>query len=315
MDRNLALEFVRVTEAAAIASARWIGRGDKHAADQAAVDEMRSRFNQIDFKGTVVIGEGEKDKAPMLYTGEVVGNGSDIEMDLAIDPLEATDSVAHGRYNALTVIAAGPKNSLFHAPDMYMDKLAVGPEAANVIDLHAPVKDNIVKVAHALGKTVEEVTVVVLERERHASLIKEILEAGARVRTITDGDVAAAVATCLPDSPIDMLMGWGGSTEAVLAAVPIKIMGGQFLGKLIPKNDTQLKQVHAMGISDINKVYTAEDLAQGDHLSFTATGVIEGPLLDGVIFEGNKIITHSMVIRSSSGTLRYITTHHHVKNG
>lgn len=312
MDRNLALEFIRVTEAAAIEAARWIGRGDKHAADQAAVDAMRTHFNKIDFSGTVVIGEGAKDEAPMLYTGEVVGKGNGPEMDLAIDPLEATDSVAHGRYNALTVIATGAKGTLFHAPDMYMDKLAVGPEAADVIDLNASVKDNLMNVAKALGKDIREVTAVVLDRPRHEKLMTEIRNAGARVRTITDGDVAGAIATCMPNNPIDILMGWGGSTEAVLAAVPIKIMGGQFLGRLIPKDENQLKEVHDMGITDENKVYTAEDLARGKELSFTATGVIEGPLLPGVVFEGNTIITHSMVIRGISGTLRYVTTHHHI---
>ncbi len=231
MDRNLALEFVRVTEAAAIASAQWIGRGDKNRADGAAVDAMRSRFNQIDFCARVVIGEGEKDEAPQLYTGEVVGKGrikGRPQFDLAIDPLECTESVAYGRYNAMCVIATGPVGSLLHAPDTYMEKIAVGKEAAKAIDLDASVSINIKKVAKALKKPVKDVTVVVLDRERHQKLIGEIRSVGARVRLITDGDVAAAVATCMSDNPIDMLMGVGGSTEAVLAAVPVKMMRRAF---------------------------------------------------------------------------------------
>lgn len=225
MDRNLALEFVRVTEAAAIAAAKWVGRGDKHAADQAAVDEMRARFNQIDFSGTVVIGEGSKDEAPELYTGEQVGTGKGPTMDLAIDPLEATDSVAYGRLNALSVIVTGPTGSLLHAPDTYMDKIAVSKQAAKVVNLDAPVADNIKKTAAALGKDVAEMVVMILDRPRHEQLINEIRAVGARVRLITDGDVAAAIATCMPESGVDMLLGWGGSTEAVLAAAPIKILG------------------------------------------------------------------------------------------
>src|SRR3989344_3354763 len=223
MDRNLAVEFVRVTEAAAIAAAKWVGRGDKHAADQAAVDEMRSRFNQLAFSGAVVIGEGSKDEAPELYTGEKVGKGGRPSMDLAVDPLEATDSVAHGRPNAISVIVAGARGSLLSAPDVYMDKIAAGPEAARVIDINAPVKANIQKVAKALGKAVNEITVVMLDRERHQDLMNQIRKVGARVRTITDGDVAGAIAPCLPDSGIDLLMGIGASTEAVLAAAAIKI--------------------------------------------------------------------------------------------
>ena len=258
MDRNLALEFVRVTEAAAIAAAEWMGRGDGKKADGAAVDEMRDRFNQMDFKATVVIGEGEKDKAPKLYTGEVVGKGNGEEMDLAIDPLEATDSVAWGRTNAQAMIAAGPKGSLMHAPDTYMNKIAVGKEAAKVIDLDAPVKDNIKKIAKALGKEPGEVTAIVLDRERHQDLIKEIRAAGARVRLITDGDVAAAIATTIPDSGIDVLMGIGGSTEAVLAAVPLKIFGGEILARFHPRSDQDKieiqKCLEKSKIKDIKKI-------------------------------------------------------------
>lgn len=320
MDRNLALEFVRVTEAAAIAAARWIGRGDKHAADQAAVDEMRARFNQIDFAGTVVIGEGQKDEAPELYTGEKVGTrhtggqaGKGPEMDLAVDPLEATDSVAHGRYNAISVIVAGAKGSLLGAPDVYMDKIAAGPKAAKMIDMDASVVDNIKKVAKALGKDIKDITVIVLERERHEKLMKEIREAGARVRTITDGDVAGAIAPSMPDSGIDLLMGIGASTEAVLAAAAIKILGGEILARFAPKDDKQKKAIMAAGITDLKKIYTSENLAAGNELTFTATGVIDGPLLRGVQFTDHRITTHSVVMRASSGTVRYITTNHNVK--
>ena len=312
MDRNLALEFVRVTEAAAIAAAKWVGRGDKHAADQAAVDEMRARFNQIEFAGTVVIGEGSKDEAPELYTGEKVGGGNGPEMDLAVDPLEATDSVAHGRYNAISVIVAGAKGSLLGAPDVYMDKIAAGPKAAKVIDIDASVEANIKKVAKALGKDVKDITVIVLERDRHEKLMQEIRDTGARVRTITDGDVAGAIAPSITDSGIDLLMGIGASTEAVLAAAAIKIMGGEIFARFAPKDDKQKTAIEKAGL-DLKKIYSTEDLAGGDQLTFTATGVIDGPLARGVKFEGNRIVTHSVVMRASSGTVRYITTNHKVK--
>ena len=311
MDRNLALEFVRVTEAAAIAAAKWVGRGQGKKADGAAVDAMRSRFNQVDFSGTVVIGEGEKDEAPMLYTGENVGTKKGPAMDLAIDPLECTDSVAYGRYNATTVIASGPKGSLLHAPDTYMKKICVGPLASKAIDLDASTKVNIQKVAKAMNKKVEDVNVVVLDRERHIDLIKEIRDAGARVRLITDGDVAAAIATCFPESGIDMLMGVGGSTEAVLAAVPVKILGGEILCQFKAKKDADIPKIKATGVKNINKIFNAEDMAHGKELTFTATGVIDGPLLTGVVFGKNKAITHSIVVRGISGTIRYVTTHHH----
>ncbi len=310
MDRNLALEFVRVTEDAAIAAAKWMGRGDGKAADKAAVDKMRTRFNQIDFSGQIVIGEGEKDQAPQLYTGETVGQGKEPIMDLAVDPLECTDSVAWGRYNAISVIAAGPKGSLLSAPDTYMDKIAVGQEAAKVINLDAPVKDNLQKIAQALNKEIEEVTVIILDRPRHKALIKEIRQAKARVMLITDGDVAAAIATCCPDSGIDVLMGIGGSTEAVLAAVALRIYGGQILCRFKPRQEEDISKIKALGINDLNKIFTATDLAQGDQLTFTATGVIDGPLLQGVVFAEDKIITNSVVMRLASKTIRYLTTQH-----
>lgn len=311
MERNLALEFVRVTEAGAIAAARWIGRGDKNAADGAAVSEIRKRLNQIDFLGKVVIGEGEKDKAPMLYNGEVVGKGKKPEMDLAIDPLECTSSVAYGRYNAMSVIATGKKGSLFSAPDTYMEKIAVGKEAKNVVSLDAPVSKNLKNIAKAKGKTIDELVVMVLDRERHYQLINEIRKVGARVRLITDGDVSSAIATCFPDLGVDVAMGIGGSTEGVLAAVAIKILGGEILCRFKPKNKDDENKIKKMGIKNLKKVYTSEDLAKGKELTFTATGVIDGPLLKGVIFEKERIVTHSLVIRGISGTIRYLTAYHH----
>ncbi len=310
MDRNLALEFVRVTEAAAIAAAKWIGRGDKKKADGAAVDEMRDRFNQIDFAGRIVIGEGQKDEAPELYMGEKVGRGKRPVMDLAVDPLECTDSVAYGRYNAISVISSGPRGSLFSAPDTYMEKIAAGPKAAKVIKLDASVKTNIQKTAKVLGKKVGDITVCILDRERHQSIINQVRKVGARVRLITDGDVAGGIAPCIPDSGIDLLMGIGASAEAVLAATAIKTLGGQLFCRFKPKDGHHAALIKKAGLGT-KKIYSVDDLAKGKILTFTATGVIDGPLLQGVRIEGNKIITHSVVIRGQSGTIRYITTHHH----
>jgi fructose-1,6-bisphosphatase II len=313
MDRNLALEFVRVTEAAAIAASKWVGKGQAKKADQAAVDEMRDRFNQIDFAGTVVIGEGSKDESAELYNGEKVGKGKGPHMDLAIDPLECTDSVAYGRYNAITVIAAGAKGTLLNAPDTYMEKIAAGPKAAKVIKLDASTSANIKNTAKALGKKVSDVTVCVLDRPRHEKLISEIRKAGARVRLITDGDVAGGIAPCLSESGIDLLMGIGASAEAVLAAVAVKILGGQLLCRFKPKDDHHAQLVKKAGLTAA-KIYNVNDLAKGKILTFTATGVIDGPLLSGVRYQDDKIITHSIVIRGQSGTIRYITTYHHEKN-
>ncbi len=310
MERNLALEFVRVTEAAAIAASQWIGRGDKYAADGAAVKQMRSRFNQIHFRGKIVIGEGKKDKAPELFNGEIVGKGLGLEMDIAVDPLECTDSVAHGRYNALAIVVAGAAGSLLRAPDTYVQKIVVGKAASGIIDLDASVSDNIKKTAKAIGKDVKEITVMVLDRKRHDTLIEQIREVGARVRLITDGDVAGAIATCFPESGIDMLLGTGGSTEGVLAAVPVKTLGGQIFCRFTPRNKAEEKEAFEMGIENLKKIYSAEDLARGKDLTFTATGVIDGPLLPGIIVKNDYIISHSMVLRTKSGTIRYMNTHH-----
>lgn len=312
MDRNLALEFVRVTEAAAIAAAKWVGKGEAKKADAAAVDEMRDRFNQIDFAGTVVIGEGSKDESAELYNGEKVGTGKGPKMDLAIDPLECTDSVAFGRYNAIAVIAAGARGSLLNAPDTYMEKLAAGPKAAKVIKMGAPVKTNIQKVAKALGKKVSDVTVCVMDRDRHKELISQIRKTGARVRLITDGDVAGAIAPCMPESGIDLLMGIGASAEAVLAGVAVKILGGQLFARFNPIKDAHRELLKHHGLND-KKIYGVNDLAKGQILNFTATGIIDGPLLSGVRVAGDIIITHSIVIRGQSGTVRYMTTQHRQK--
>lgn len=312
MDRNLALEFVRVTEAAAIAASKWIGKGEAKKADGAAVDEMRDRFNQIDFAGRVVIGEGQKDEAPELYTGEKVGTGKGPAVDLAVDPLECTDSVAYGRYNAIAVIAAGARGSLLGAPDTYMEKLAAGPRAAKVIKMGAPVRINIQKTAKALGKKISDITVCVMDRDRHRDLINQIRKTGARVRLITDGDVAGGIAPCMPESGIDLLMGIGASAEAVLAGVAVKILGGQLFARFSPMKEAHHQLLKKHGLND-KKVYSVNDLAKGKILTFTATGIIDGPLLEGVRYQDNKIITHSLVIRGQSGTVRYITTHHNEK--
>ncbi|MBI2443953.1 MAG: class II fructose-bisphosphatase [Candidatus Magasanikbacteria bacterium] len=316
MDRNLALEFVRVTEAAAIAAARWMGRGDKNAADQAAVDEMRARLNQIEFFGKIVIGEGTKDQAPQLYIGEKVGKLEVCPtcLDIAVDPLECTDSVANGRPNAITVIATGAPGSLFHAPDMYMDKIACGPKAKGAISLDKSVKENLTAVAGRLAKDVSELVVMLLDRPRHENLIKEIRAAGARVQLITDGDVAGAIAPSLPDSGIDLLYNTGASAEAVLAAVAIKCLGGDFQARLKPKDEAQRAELKQMGVTDINKILTIEDLAKGEDLTFTATGVIDGPLLKGVRYTADYCLTHSVVMRVKSGTVRFIETQHKLKS-
>lgn len=314
MDRNLALEFVRVTEVAAIAAARWVGKGDAKAADKAAVDEMRDRFNQIDFKAKVVIGEGSKDEAAELYVGEVVGKGDGPAMDLAVDPLESTDSVAFGRSNAQAVIVTGPAGSLLHAPDTYMNKIATGPAAAKVIDLDASVEDNLKNIAKALGKEVSEVAVVVMDRPRNEELILEIRKYDARVILITDGDMAAAISACIPDSGVDALMGIGASAESVLAAAAVKAYGGEFLCRFAPSIRDDEKEIMSFleksGIKDIKTIFRAEDLAKGDDLTFTATGILDGPMVDGVVFGQDVVTTHSIVIRLATGTIRYIKTHH-----
>ena len=312
MDRNLALEFVRVTEAAAIEASEWIGKGDKKAADRAATEAMRSRFNSVSIDGTVVIGEGERDEAPMLYIGEKVGNGKGLEVDIAVDPLECTNSVAFGFPNAISVFAVGPRGTLLHAPDTYMDKISVGPKARGAVHLDKPVKENVEAVAKVLNKRTEDVTVMVLDRDRHKKLIEELRAAGARIRLIKDGDVAGAIAPCLPDSGIDMLLGIGAAPEGVLGAVAVKCLGGFFQGRLKPRNDEERQRIEKTG-ADPDRLLETEDMAKGNELQFAATGILDGPLLKGVSISAHGIKTHSIVMRSKTKTVRFLETYHHLR--
>ncbi|EOD01773.1 class II fructose-bisphosphatase [Caldisalinibacter kiritimatiensis] len=313
MDRDLALNLVRVTEAAALGCARYMGRGDKIIADQAAVDGMRSMFDTIDIDGVVVIGEGEMDEAPMLYIGEQIGKADEDcpKVDIAVDPLDGTTAVAKGLPNAIAVVAMAPRGCLLHAPDMYMEKIAVGPKAAGVIDLDASVEDNLKAVAKALNKDISDITVTILDRERHEDLINKVREAGARIKLFGDGDVAAAIATCFEHSGVDILMGIGGAPEGVIGAAALKCMGGEFQGRLVPMNDEERERCKKMGIGDINKVLTMEELAKGDQIFFAATGISDGELLKGVVYyENNTAKTHSMVTRAKTGTIRFIEAIH-----
>ena len=313
MDRNLALNMVRVTEAAALASAKYLGRGDKIAADQAAVDGMRKMFDTLNIDGTVVIGEGEMDEAPMLYIGEQIGKGSEsgIKVDIAVDPVDGTTAVAKGLSNAIAVVAIAPKGCLLHAPDMYMDKIAVGPMAKGCIDINEPVEENLKALSNALKKDISELTVTILDRERHQETIDRIRKAGARIKLFNDGDVATAIATCFDDSGVDIMLGIGGAPEGVIAAAALKCMGGEFQGKLVPYNDEERQRCKDMGISDINEVLTMEDLVKGNEVFFAATGISDGDLLKGVVyFENNKAKTHSMVTRAETGTVRFVEAVH-----
>ena len=314
MDRNLALEFVRITEAAALACARHMGRGDEKSADQAAVDAMRRAFNSVRVRGTVVIGEGERDEAPMLYIGEKVGlddaNGESPEVDIALDPLEGTTICATGGVGATSVIAVAEKGNFLHAPDTYMDKIACGPAARGLIDIDAPAEDNIRRVAKAVGKTVAEMTVVILNRPRHDKLISDVRRVGSRISLINDGDVSAAVATGLHDSGIDLLLGIGGAPEGVISAAAMKCMGGDFQGRLKWRNEDEKRRAEKMGLTDFDRKYTLEEMARGS-VMFIATGVTTGPLLKGVRFTPNhKVLTNSIVMRSQTGTIRTIEAEH-----
>ncbi|MES2504013.1 MAG: class II fructose-bisphosphatase [Myxococcota bacterium] len=312
MDRNLALEVIRVTEAAALSAARLMGRGEKDAADQAAVSAMRSAFESIWIRGTVVIGEGERDEAPMLFIGEKVGKGdlADPEVDIAVDPLEGTNLCAYGRPNAISVIAMAEKGKLLHAPDTYMSKIAVGPAARGVVNLDKSPTDNLKAIADAKGVYVEDLTAVILERDRHNDLIAEVRKAGARVHLISDGDVSAAIATCLPDSGIDVLFGTGGAPEGVLAAAALRCVGGDMQARLVPRNQLEEERCLKMGIKDINQKWHLEELAKGD-VMFAATGVTSGDMLKGVRYFKGGAKTHSLVMRSATGTIRFIETEHH----
>jgi fructose-1,6-bisphosphatase II len=313
MDRSLTMELVRVTEAAAVSSARWMGFGKKDEADQAATTAMRKVFDTIPMQGTVVIGEGEMDEAPMLYIGERLGSGLPPEVDVAVDPLEGTNIVAKGLWNALSVVAVADRGNLLHAPDMYMEKLAVGPDAAGQVDLNAPVEENLKSVARALGKDLEDLVVVILDRPRHTKLIEEVRSCGARIKLIPDGDVAAAVNTGFPGTGVDVLYGIGGAPEGVLAAVALKCLGGEIQGRLIPEDEEQLTRCRQMGIDDPKRVLFMDDLVKGDDAIFAATGVTDGELLRGVRYRGDMATTHSLVMRARTGTVRFIEGTHRLK--
>ena len=309
-DRNLAMELVRVTEAAALAAGRWIGRGDKIAADQAAVDAMRLMIDTVSMQGTVVIGEGEKDEAPMLYNGEEVGDGVGPGCDVAVDPIDGTTLTSVAQPNALSVIALAPRGTMFFPGSaVYMEKIATGPEAADAIDIEAPVGENIRRVAKAKGKRPEDVTVTILDRDRHTETIREIREAGARAALITDGDVAGAIAAATPRMAVDLLVGIGGTPEGVVAAAALKCLGGAMLGRLYPRTDEERATLVDEGF-DLEHVLTTDDLVASNDVFFAATGITDGYLLRGVRYWPDGATTYSMVLRGRSGTLRYIEAHH-----
>lgn len=310
MERELALEFVRITEAAALAAGRLMGRGDKEAADQAAVDAMRAVFDTVQINGTVVIGEGEMDEAPMLYIGEKVGTGVEPAVDVAVDPLEGTNLVAKGLPNALAVVAVAPRGCLLHAPDIYMEKIAVGPGAKGCISLDASICENLRSVARALDKDVRDVTAIILDRPRHAAIIDEIRATGARVKLITDGDVSAAIATAIENTGVDILFGTGGAPEGVIAAVALKCLGGEMQGRLKPDGEEEFARVGRMGLKNPDKLLLLDDLAVGDDLFFAATGITDGDMLRGVRYRGRTAETHSLVMRGITGTIRNIYATH-----
>jgi len=310
MERELTMEFARVTEAAALASARWVGMGNKIAADNAAVEAMRAVFDTVHMNGTVVIGEGEMDEAPMLYIGEKLGSGAKPVLDVAVDPLEGTNLVAKGMPGAIAVLAVTERYGLLHAPDMYMNKIAVGPQAAGRIHLDAPVDENLKNSAQALGKRVEDLTVVILDRPRHNELIKQVRACGARIRLITDGDVAPAIACAFEGSGVDVMMGIGGAPEGVLAAAALRCVGGEMQGRLWPEDDEDIERAKKLGVTDINKLLTLDDLVKTDDIFFSATGITEGPLLKGVTFNRGGAVTHTLVMRGKTGTVRFIEARH-----
>lgn len=312
MERELALEFARVTEAAALSAARWVGLGDKEAADDAAVTAMRVMFDTVSIDGVVVIGEGELDEAPMLYIGERVGLGVPPQVDIAVDPLEGTNIVAKGLTGAIAVLASAPRGTLLHAPDMYMDKIAVGPECKGRVFLDAPVKENLRQVAKALDKSIHEVTAVVLDRERHQGIIEEIRSVGARIKLITDGDVSPAVAAAYEDSGVDILLGIGGAPEGVITAAALKCLGGDFQARLYPENDEEIRRCHEMGIKDTNQLFAIDELVRSDDVIFVATGITDSFLLKGVRYLKGRAITQTIVMRSTSGTIRFVEANHHL---
>lgn len=309
MNRELSMEFVRVTEAAAIACGRLMGRGDKNGADQLAVDAMRAAFDTVDISGTVVIGEGEMDEAPMLYIGEKVGGGG-VEVDIAVDPLEGTNLVAKGMPGSIAVIAIAPRGGLLHAPDMYMDKIAVGPRAKGRIHLDATPEENLKNVADALNRDVEDLTVVIMDRPRHAKLIADVRNAGARIKLISDGDVSPIVNAGIEGTGVHMLMGIGGAPEGVLAAAAMKCLGGDMQARLWPENDSDIERAKKMGITDINKILTIDDLVKGDDVMFAATAITACDMLRPVQYFGSGVRTHSISMRYKSGTVRFVDAIH-----
>ncbi|OQO92434.1 fructose-bisphosphatase, class II [Saccharomonospora piscinae] len=309
-DRNLAMELVRVTEAAAMAAGRWVGKGDKLGGDGAAVDAMRQLVGTVSMRGVVVIGEGEKDEAPMLYNGERVGNGDGPECDVAVDPVDGTTLMSKGMPNALAVLAVAERDAMFDPSAVfYMEKLAVGPEAAGAVDLSAPIAENIRRVAKAKHSSVSDVTVCILDRPRHEQLVREVREAGARIRFISDGDVAGAIATARPTTGVDLLLGIGGTPEGIIAACAMKCLGGELQGRLWPKDDEERRKALDAG-HDLDRVLTTDDLVGGENVFFCATGVTDGDLLRGVHYRAGGATTQSIVMRSKSGTVRLIDGYH-----
>jgi fructose-1,6-bisphosphatase II len=308
--RNLALELVRVTEAAALAAGRFMGRGDKEAADAAAVGAMRLVLNTIQINAIIVIGEGEKDNAPMLFNGERVGTGIGPEMDIAVDPIDGTRPLAFGNLNSISTVALAPRGSMFDpGPFVYMDKIAVGPEARGKIDIEAPVADNLKAIASASGKSVEDLTAIILDRPRHKELIAEVRRCGARIRQIPDGDVAGALMTAWPDAGIDVLLGIGGTPEGVLAACGLRAMGGEIMGKLFARNEDELRRGREMGY-DFNRILTMQDLVSSEDVFFAATGITTGELLKSVQYTRDGAHTDSLVVRGLTGTVRHISAMH-----
>ena len=308
--RNLALELARVTEAAAMLSGRFMGRGDKEAADQAAVNAMRLVLSTVDMNGIIVIGEGEKDRAPMLYNGEMVGNGSKPDVDVAVDPIDGTRPLAFGRSNSISTVAIAPRGTMFDpGPFLYMNKIAVGPESKGMIDIERPITENLKAIAKAKRMELEDLTTIILDRPRHEEMVLEIRKAGARIRQIPDGDVGAALMTAWPDSGVDVLIGIGGTPEGVIAACALRAMGGEIQGKLYARDADELRRGREAGY-DFDKVLTMDDLVSSEDVFFAATGITDGELLKGVRYYGNHIVTDSLVVRGLTGTVRQITATH-----
>jgi fructose-1,6-bisphosphatase II len=308
--RNLALELARVTEAAAMMAGRYMGRGDKEAADQAAVNAMRLVLSTVDMNGIIVIGEGEKDQAPMLYNGEKVGNGTKPDVDVAVDPIDGTRPLAFGRSNSLTTVAVAPRGSMYDpGPFVYMNKIAVGPEAKGRIDIEKSIAENLKAIAEAKDKEIEDLTTIILDRPRHDAMVAEIRQAGARIRQIPDGDVAAALMTAWPDSGVDVLLGIGGTPEGVIAACALRAMGGEIQGKLYARDEDELRRGREAGY-DFDKVLTMDDLVSSEDVFFAATGITDGELLKGVRYYGDRITTDSLVVRGLTGTVRQIIATH-----